>query len=121
MHRFIFVSTQATSVGLLSGPHGLLFLYLSPDLVGIMLFMWRTFISQKKNMEDSWDVPIHAFSLACHHFLTDNHGITIIMGQNNHRGELSLAEMVLFLVMEPTHQGSSPKFRTGDCIFLDLF
>jgi hypothetical protein len=48
MHRFIFVSTQATSVGLLSGPHGLLFLYLSPDLVGIMLFMWRTFISQKK-------------------------------------------------------------------------
>jgi hypothetical protein len=43
------------------------------------------------------------------------------MGQNNHRRELSVAQMVRFLMVEPTHEGSSPEFSTSDRIFLDLF
>ena len=36
-------------------------------------------------------------------------------------GELSLAQLVRFLVVEPAHPDSSPRFGTGARIFLDLF
>jgi hypothetical protein len=36
-------------------------------------------------------------------------------------GELSLAQLVRFLVVELAHPGSSPQFGIGARIFLDLF
>jgi hypothetical protein len=30
-------------------------------------------------------------------------------------------QLVRFFVVEPVHPGSSPRLRTGACIFLDLF
>jgi hypothetical protein len=36
-------------------------------------------------------------------------------------GQLSLAQLVRFLVVEPAHPSSSPRFGMGARIFLDLF
>jgi hypothetical protein len=35
--------------------------------------------------------------------------------------ELSVAQLVRFLVMEHVHHGPSPRLGTGACIFLNLF
>jgi hypothetical protein len=37
------------------------------------------------------------------------------------RCELVIHQLVRFLVVEPAHQGSSPRLGTGVRIFLDLF
>jgi len=35
--------------------------------------------------------------------------------------QVSVAQLVVFLVVEPIHLGSCPRFGMGVCIFLDLF
>jgi hypothetical protein len=43
------------------------------------------------------------------------------VAETTHFCKRSLAQLVEFPVVEPTHPGSSPKFVMGVCIYLDLF
>ena len=45
----------------------------------------------------------------------------LLQQERTRQRELSVAQLVRFLVVEPAHQGSSPRLDNGACIFLNLF